>query len=164
MHIRGRLYAGNTKPCQVLVPTRCVRPPREIGPRFPYSESILDGAQIQPFVHDIIIDVKEGGQTYSFRVSYKKHRRLPECPFLHFRGSMFVMRVAAFEPDSVMNMRDRDTILSDFMIKEYVFSFDKQFKNSLSPRFVLKIKSVGTRQLPDHLTFQKYLHTRDSVY
>ena len=31
---------------------------------------------------------------------------------------MFVMRVAALEPESVVNMRDCDTILSDFMVKK----------------------------------------------
>ena len=32
------------------------------------------------------------------------------------RGSMFVMRVAALEPSSVVNMRGRDTVLADYFI------------------------------------------------
>lgn len=155
MHIHGCLYTGNDKPCQVLVPTWCVRPLREIGPRFPYSESILDGAQIQPFICDIIIDIKEGRQTYSFRVSYKKHCQLPECPFLHFWGSMVIMQVAAFEPDSVINMRDQDTILSDFMIKEYVFSFDIP---KVSPHKGLSILISWVRERrcqPSHISLTK---------
>ena len=118
MRIRGRLYTHNSKPCQVLVPTRCLRLPREVGPRFPYAESILDNASIQPYVHDVIVNIEEGERTYTFQVFYKLHHALPQCPFIRLRGSMFVMRVAALEPESVVNMRDRDTILSDFMVKK----------------------------------------------
>jgi len=39
-----------------------------------------------------------------------------------FRGDALVMRVGARDCRSVVNMRERDTILSDFVINKYVFS------------------------------------------
>ena len=122
MKIRARLYASDRRPCQVLVPTWCKFPPRAVGPRFPYAESMLEDAKIQPYVHDCIVNVIEGAHTYRFRVFYKRHARLrannhlPMTDGVSMRGSMFVMRVAALEPSSVVNMRGRDTVLADYFI------------------------------------------------
>ena len=118
MHIHGQLYTNNSKPCQVLVPTQCLRLTREVVPRFPYAERILNNASIQPYVHDVIVNIEEGEQTYTFWVFYKLHHTLPQCPFIQLQESMFVMWVAALEPESVVNMQDCDTILSDFIVKK----------------------------------------------
>lgn len=122
MKIRGRLYTGSQKPCQVLVPTRCVLPARAIGPRFPFAESILDDGVIQPYVHDCVVNVEEGELTHRFRIYYKMHSRLGNKQLFpgsncRMRGSLFVMRMAAIEPSSVVNMRGRDSVLADFLVK-----------------------------------------------
>ena len=122
MKIRARLYASDRRPCQVLVPTWCKFPPRAVGPHFPYTESMLEDAKIQPYVHDCIMNMIEGAHTYRFHVFYKRHARLrannhlPMTDGVSMRGSMFVMRVAALEPSSVVNMRGRDTVLADYFI------------------------------------------------
>lgn len=122
MKIRARLYANDRAPRQVLVPTRCHLPPRAVGPRYPFAESVLPDAKLQPYVHDCIVNVKEGDRTYRFRVFYKHHTRMQPNSFLpntdcdSMRGSMFVMRVAALDAASVVNMRERDRILADFLI------------------------------------------------
>ena len=64
MKIQVRLYASDCGPCQVLVPTQCKFPPRAVGLCFPYTESILEDAKIQPYIHDCIVNVIEGAHTY----------------------------------------------------------------------------------------------------
>lgn len=125
MQLRSRLYpSSGIKPIQVQVPTRCVRPAREVGPRFPFAESILDGAAIQPYVHDCIVEVIEDRRTHLFRVFFKNHRRLPPNSTLparlrYFHGDILVMRAAALDPLSVVHMRERDISLADFLVLRY---------------------------------------------
>ena len=122
MKIHTRRYASDRRPYQVLVPTCCHFPPREVGPCFPFAESILDDAAVQPYVHDCIVNVKEGQHTHQFRVFYKQHvwlhtnTFLPMTDCVSMRGSMLVMRVAALDSSSIVNMRGHDTILADFLI------------------------------------------------
>ena len=122
MKICARQYASDHRPYQVLVLTCCCFPPREVGPRFPFAESILDDAAVQPYVHDCIVNVKEGQHTHQFRVFYERHVRLHTNTFLpmtdcvSMRGSMLVMLVAALDSSSIVNMRGHDTILADFLI------------------------------------------------
>ena len=73
MKIFTQQYASDHRPYQVLVPTCCHFPPREVGPHFPFAQSILDDAAVQPYIHDCIMNVKEGQYTHQFRVFYKQH-------------------------------------------------------------------------------------------
>lgn len=84
MCIHGWLYTHNSKPCQVLVPTWCLRLPGEVGPRFRYVESILDNASIQPYVHDVIVNIEEGEWTYTFEFSMNCTMHFPN---VHSSGS-----------------------------------------------------------------------------
>lgn len=85
--------------------------------------SVLDQAKIQPYVHDCLVQVQEGAEVHRLRVFYKRHRRLRvnnALPFMRrnapiIRGDFVVMRVGVF-PGSVVNMRGRDTVISDWMI------------------------------------------------
>lgn len=105
---------------QVAVPTRCVLSPRKIGPRFPFAESILSEAEVQPYIHDCIIKIIEAGRTYRFRVFFKRHRRLQPNRHLPghvvFPGDILVMRASALYTLSVVNMRGCDIGLSDYLI------------------------------------------------
>lgn len=124
MRIRARLYSSTkARLAQVAVPTRCAFAPREAGPCFPYAESILGDAKIQPYIHDCMVTIREGTSTYRFRVFFKRHCRLRKNrSFPSVRGTIpvcsdiLVMRVAAINTSSVVNMRDRDTILADYII------------------------------------------------
>lgn len=119
MRIRARVYHTDHQPRQVLVPTRCSVPARFAGPRYPYAEGMLADAPIQPYVHNCLVTVTEAGHTYRFRVFYKTHTKLRENGFLMgLHGSMFIMRAAVLEDHFVVNMRERDVILSDFLAKE----------------------------------------------
>jgi len=121
MNIRSRLYSSlKTKPVLIQVPTRCIRPARQGGPRFPFAESVLANGKIQPHVHDCIVQVHEAGQIHSFRVFFKRHRRLLVNRSLSlatpFRGEIVIMRVGVLDKLSVVNMRGRDTAVSDYMV------------------------------------------------
>jgi hypothetical protein len=124
MRLRSRLYpSSGIKPVQVAVPTRCTRPAREIGPRFPFAESILAEATIQPYVHDCVVQIIEAGRAHQFRVFFKNHRRLQPNQSLprlrHFHGDIVVMRAAVLHPLSVVHMRERDTMLADYLVIRY---------------------------------------------
>jgi hypothetical protein len=122
MNIRSRLYSSQRcKPILVKVPTRCTYPARQGGPRFPFAESVLSGSEIQSYVHDCIVTVYERQQTHRFRVFFKRHQKLPANQSLpngmSFRGDIVIMRVGALNQLSVVNMRGRDTVISDYMVK-----------------------------------------------
>ena len=103
------------------VATRCTHPVRQGGPRFPFAESVLADGKIQPFVHDCIVTVYEGRQIHRFRVFFKRHQKLPANRCLpdgiSVRGDIVAMRVGALDQLSVVNMRGRDTVVSDYMVK-----------------------------------------------
>jgi hypothetical protein len=111
----------HNKARQVDVPTRCAA-----HTRYPIPESVLNDAIVQPYIHDYLVHIREGTHIYRYRIFFKRHCRLPVnfsmAPTPHiFRGDALVMRVGACDCHPVMNMRDRDTILSDFAIIKYVF-------------------------------------------
>lgn len=164
MRIRARVYCPSHRPRQVLVPTRCSLPARSVGPRYPYAESILDDSRIQPYVHDCLVTVKEFGRTYRYRVFYKVHTKLRKNnSLMGLRGSMFVMRAAALEHRSVVNMREHDAALADFLVKKWVHQFyystpDNQCRFTRFARSILNAKTRGMR-LPDQMTFHKSVWT-----
>ena len=123
MNIRSRLYSSlKIKPVLMLVPTRCIRPARQVGPHFPFAESVLSDGKIQSHVHDCVVQVHEAGQVHSFHVFFKRHSCLPNNRSLSlttpFRGDIVVMRVAALDKFSVVNMRGCDTAVSDYMVNQ----------------------------------------------
>jgi hypothetical protein len=78
---------------------------------------------MQSYIHDCLIRVHEGKHVYNFRVFFKRHRRLHINQSIRrlsddhtFRGDALVMRAGARDYNSVVNMRERDTILSDYVI------------------------------------------------
>lgn len=173
MRIRARLYSSTkTKPIQIAVPTRCTLPPREAGPRFPYAESILADAKTQPYIHDCMVILREGKSTYRFRVFFKRHCRLKKNrSFRPLQGitpicsDMFVMRIAAANTSSVVNMRDRDTILADYMIPRWRVSVlnvgDIFWLNLCRHRFAHTISRFKSgRRLPTLLKFRRSLGIR----
>ena len=122
MRLRARLYNGDQKPCPVLVTTRCKLAPKYVGPRDPLAESVLGERRIQPYVHDCFVSIQDDRCTHHFRVFLKRHAWLRTNKYLpgennfDMHGSLFVMRVAAMESLSVVNMRGGDAKLSDWMI------------------------------------------------
>ena len=123
VNLHARLYSAQKgKPTQVHVPTRCLYPARQIGPRYPLADSVLGEPQLQPYVHDCVVYVREGNQTHRLWVFFKRHCRLlynisllPFQQHMTAQGDFVVMRVSVY-PGSVVNMRGRDTQISDWVI------------------------------------------------
>lgn len=117
--LRCRLYSTTaSKPRQVLVTTRCADR-RVKGSRYPFVESLLEDAVLQPYIHDCMVQIWEGRHLYRFRVFFKRHCHLPinrSLPELSLRGDGVVMRLSKGNNLSVINMRGRDSILSDYAI------------------------------------------------
>lgn len=121
LHIQSRLYSATcSKARQVKVPTCCViRAPD----RFPLPECVFEDAIIQPYIHDCLVRVYEGRHVYHFRIFFKRHRHLHVNQSLRrlsasliFCGDVLVMRAGARNRNSVVNMREHDTVLSDYVI------------------------------------------------
>ena len=108
-----------TTPMQVAIPTHCQLPPRHAGARYPITESVMDRATTQAYIHDCFVNVIEGRQAHRFRVFFKRHHHLPASKSLApFRGDVLVMRAGVLRPLSVVNMREWDVIVSDFMVSK----------------------------------------------
>ena len=95
---------------------------RQVGPRYPLVDSVLDEPQLQPYVHNCVVYVREGNQTHRLRVFFKRHRHLPyNISLLPFQqrtiaqGDFVVMWVGVY-PGSVVNMQEHDTQISDWVI------------------------------------------------
>ena len=125
LRLRARLYpAWNSWPRQVLVNSRQASF-RTHRTRYPFPENHLGENTIQPYVHNCIVTVYEAGHKYQFMVFFKRHAYLKEsrsllallqgCPML-LKGDAIVMRMGSLA--SYVNMRDRDTILADWLMKQ----------------------------------------------
>jgi hypothetical protein len=88
--------------------------------QYPFAESVLQDAALQPYVHDCVVRVNEGPHTYNFRVFFKRHCRLrlnmslsKQSVPTNFRGDIVVMKIGV--RNEYVNMRGRDGILSDWL-------------------------------------------------
>ena len=102
--------------------TRCTGSSRS-AQHFPVPESLLQGARLQPYVHDCQITVHEGWHTYRFCIFFKRHCCLQPNPLLsavgnQFQGDAMVMRLGG--ASSVINMQGRDIAVADYMMLLYV--------------------------------------------
>ena len=120
MKLCSRLYSSwKTTPFQIIIPTRCQSPPRQVGAHFPMLECVMDCATTQSYIHDCFVKVIGGSQTHCFQVFFKRHcHLLPSRSLAPFQGDIIVMRAGFLHSLSVVNMRGRDTIILDFMISK----------------------------------------------
>ena len=123
MNIWSQLYSSlKIKPVLVLVPTRCICPARQVGPRFPFAESVLSDSKIQSHMHNCVVQVHKAGQVHSFHVFFKQLSHLPDNQSLSlttpFQGDIVVMQVGALDKFLVVNMRGHDTVVSDYMVNQ----------------------------------------------
>ncbi|KAJ7265272.1 hypothetical protein C8J57DRAFT_1230283 [Mycena rebaudengoi] len=86
--------------------------------RFACVESIMANTTRQPYIHDVFIQVRHGGSVSCFRVFFKRHRHLPTHPVLQIQGDLLLMRMAATNWDSVVNLRASDRHLTDWVVKQ----------------------------------------------
>lgn len=127
VNLRGRHYpSSDTSPSQILVDTRCPEDKRQ--PRYPLAECHFPDARLQPYVHSCLVKIREGHRVHYFTFFYKNHIRLAtnisvghiDRPY-PFRSDVIVMRCAARDHRSFVNMRGRDSALSDVAVRRLVF-------------------------------------------
>ncbi|KAJ7431764.1 hypothetical protein B0H11DRAFT_1941247 [Mycena galericulata] len=129
--VTGCLYragaAYRPKP-QIPVPVLCASAnPHAL--QYPDVESIMGEADIQPYVHDVsvfLIHRDPNGRLKgsngrlkgsSFRVFFKRHKRLSFNSRSIARGDILIMRIAHRNQSSVVNMRRSDGKLGDFIVR-----------------------------------------------
>lgn len=101
----------------MVVPARCADGTRNSN-RYPYVESMFEDATIQSYIHNCIVQVREGSTSYRYMFFFKRHCCLRVNRTIAgaiLRGDLIVMRVSATNNLSVVNMRERDTILADWV-------------------------------------------------
>jgi|ERR1700723_1422368 len=122
LRLRCRAYAVFGKPRQTVVNTRCIGSVNNAYHRYPFVESVFDGAATQPYIHNCTVSLHEGGQINHFCVFFKRHCRLPinesilRLSGAEFRGEAMIMRIGGLGDQTVVNMRGRDSSLSDYVI------------------------------------------------
>lgn len=87
------------------------------APRFPFLESVMNDQRTQPYIHDCLVEVLEGRAKHFFRVFFKNHLFLPLNKCGDFRGDAVIMRVGKHSPAAVVNMREKDIYLADFIMR-----------------------------------------------
>ncbi len=155
----------DARPSHLLIDTRC--PENKWEPRYPVAEGHFPDACLQPYVHTCMVNICEGRREYSLALFFKNHVRLPvntSLAALHcavaFRGDIIVMRPAAADHRSFVNMRGRDSALSDFAVIKYFLLLLLSFGCQLNPssrRFVEYISQNPKHRMPKALTFHKPL-------
>jgi|SRR5277367_5327161 len=115
----------HTKPRQVAIPTRQLT---SMGfGRHPFPEAHIGDAGCQPWIHNCQVAVKEGPHRYRFMVFFKRHRHLAVnkclkdmiCQTPRLRSDVVVMRLGK-EKEEYLNMRERDTLLADWLMRRCV--------------------------------------------
>ncbi|PBK60796.1 hypothetical protein ARMSODRAFT_982036 [Armillaria solidipes] len=114
--LRARIYSAS-KPHGTYVPI-----PTQICSqnRFPLVEAVFSGMKTQPFIHDRVVQVAVGKHIHRFRVFVKNHKNLPvmdvggKC----WHGDIVVMCIGVAHGMYVANMRGKDRLLSDWLVKK----------------------------------------------
>ncbi|KAF9470788.1 hypothetical protein BDN70DRAFT_648252 [Pholiota conissans] len=148
--LRSRLYPAEPlststrlHPRQINVATRQPNS-RAVNQRYPFPENHIGGSSTQPWVHNCLVTVREGRNTYQYMVFFKRHCLLKSNQTLsalvgkpsRLCSDAVVMRIGV--KAAYVNMRDRDTILADWLMKKFCR------------------KNIFTRScLPTQLTFTK---------
>ncbi|KAJ7242226.1 hypothetical protein C8J57DRAFT_1237084 [Mycena rebaudengoi] len=115
--IRSRLYPASSPSTIIPVHVRANSSDPQAD-RFACVESIMANTTRQPYIHDVFIQVRHGGSVSCFRAFFKRHRHLPTHPVLQIQGDLLLMRMAATNWDSVVNLRASDRHLTDWVVKQ----------------------------------------------
>ena len=92
--------------------------------RSPFPENHLAEFATQPYIHNCLVTVHESVHEYRFMVFFKRHVLLRKNKCLPtllqgsvsiLQGDVLVMRLGSVA--AYVNMRDRDTILADWLMR-----------------------------------------------
>ena len=119
--LKGRLYSTKLPfPRNVDIRAQGLSSKPQL-PRYPFIESVMDFCPLQSHIHDVFVHFVYRGKLTTFRVFFKRHILLPINPRLGIHGDIVVMRVAASNRDSVVNLRPSDFRVADKLLEMLVF-------------------------------------------
>ncbi|KAF8184617.1 hypothetical protein K438DRAFT_1974402 [Mycena galopus ATCC 62051] len=123
--LKGRLFAaGATSASSVDVHTYTPPPPKPNGSpplaraRYPAVNDILDTFSIQTHTHDVAVELKHGTAVSRFKIYFRRHKWMPANGFFDLQGDVLVMRMAAADTNSVVNLRSSDRRLISFIMQK----------------------------------------------
>jgi len=79
----------------------------------------MDGATTQPYIYDCLVHVRDRRAGHAFRIFFKRHCFLPRNSCLNVHGDILVMRAGKRNINAVVNMRNHDAVVADFMAERY---------------------------------------------
>ena len=91
--------------------------------RYATAESVIDGAKMQPVIHDLTLTVQEHDRFHRYRVFFKRHKHLPFNKLfapIGMRGDVLVMRLSDPHPGECLHevqMRRRDGRIVDWVMR-----------------------------------------------
>jgi hypothetical protein len=83
-------------------------------------ETHFDDASNQPWIHDFIIKLTHGQKVSCFRLFMKRGKVLAANGCAEIAGDVVIMRVAASDSASVVNLRSTDVRVADYVFNAYV--------------------------------------------
>lgn len=118
----ARLYPANApKPSYINVAAH-TDPRRPELKRFVVVDGQLTGHRIQAYTHDVESTIRRNGKTYTFRIFFKRHRKLPVNRSLGalreagVRGDILV--VACGPRVGVRGMGGKEGKVADYLVKK----------------------------------------------
>ncbi|KAJ7764962.1 hypothetical protein DFH07DRAFT_770237 [Mycena maculata] len=86
--------------------------------QYPLVESNFSDAAHQPWIHDFNVQLQHGQKVSRFRVFLKRGKALgPNACADTIAGDVLIMRVAACDSTSVVNMRSMDSRVADYVFQ-----------------------------------------------
>ncbi|KAJ7191173.1 hypothetical protein GGX14DRAFT_407360 [Mycena pura] len=124
-NLRSRLYSTEPDaPRIAFTPTHVEK--SNANARYPLVESHFSDAALQPWIHDFRIRLQHGRKVTRFRIFLKHGKALaPNAYADNIVGDIVLMRVAASDITSVVNMRGTDARMADYVFNAALERIDK---------------------------------------
>ncbi|KAJ7302701.1 hypothetical protein DFH08DRAFT_826443 [Mycena albidolilacea] len=112
--LRSRHYTtSHNAPRVAATPTHVEK--SNTNARYPLVETHFDNASNQPWIHDFIIKLTHGQKVSHFRLFMKRGKVLAANGCAEIAGDVVIMRVAASDSASVVNLRSTDARVADYV-------------------------------------------------
>ncbi|KAJ6553680.1 hypothetical protein B0H10DRAFT_1960478 [Mycena sp. CBHHK59/15] len=110
--------------------------------RYPLVESNFSDAAHQPWIHDFKIKLQHGKKLSRFHIFMKRGKALdPNACANTIAGDVVIMRAAARDSNSVVNMRSTDSRVADYIFYaalDRMSKFQSPHRTRLPKELVLK--------------------------
>ncbi|KAJ6619634.1 hypothetical protein B0H10DRAFT_1946683 [Mycena sp. CBHHK59/15] len=137
--LRSRHYStSHNTPRFVSTPTNI----ESDASQYPLVESNFSDAAHQPWIHDFKIKLQHGKKLSCFRIFMKRGKALvPNACANTITGDVVIMRAAAHDSNSIVNMRSTDSRVADYIFNvtlDRMSKFRSPHRTWLPKELVLK--------------------------